>query len=78
MKKQTLLEKAKSEKVMRRGMGNISPEEVDLAVAWLKGEIQTVQAVRAMYPGNSVHQGQNGLYKISNWLREAYRQGKIK
>lgn len=69
----TLLEKAKSYD-KRNPRTAIKAEEIELALAWLKGEITMSQASAATglkKPSGTI------LYRLSLCLREAYKQGII-
>lgn len=78
MEKETLLEKAKKVKITRgtRSERKVSTEEgIETAFAWIKDEIGLTQISKGL--GYSKDSG-NVLYYIAIWLREAYRQGKLK
>jgi hypothetical protein len=73
MANKTLLEKAKE--IRAKTVANdYLDEEIDLAIAWMKGEIRLIQATRVLglRPSGTVGN------KIANFLREGYRRGKIK
>ena len=72
----TLLEKAKMSK--RRQYPVLRTDEhLELALGWLKDEIGLAQVNEAMGKDGQQYSG-NILYHIAVWLRECYRQGKIK
>jgi hypothetical protein len=75
----TLLSKAKAVSVegsrAKRYKRFPIQEEIELALAWLRGEIATKQVSVAL--GYSVTTA-NVLYRISSILKEAYAQGYIK
>ena len=76
MKKETLVEKAKKISV---GVSNKIPmtdEHIDLALSWMKGEIRLTQLAGVVGITKGEYTG-NLLYRIAQWLREAYRQGKL-
>ena len=66
----TLLQKAKDVPTKRWGAKAITDEHIELALAWLKGEIQLRQITETVGRGNV-------LYSVARWLREGYRKGKI-
>jgi len=69
--KQTLLEKAKS---YGRQSRPASREEEDLALAWIRGEVATSQAMAALNI-----KGQTGTgHALARALRSAYTSGRIK
>lgn len=68
-KKMTLLEKAKAAKVGRTKRV-ITDEEIELSLAWLKGEITTTQASKSI--GSDANRTQNILLLLANCLRQAY------
>jgi len=67
----TLLEKAKDTPTNRKER-KISQEEIELAVAWVNGELRTTQVARAceMAPNNC-------MYRIATSLRAAKERGLI-
>lgn len=74
-KKETLLEKAKAKKLsMPKGKIRTTDEHIELAFAWLKDEVRLKQISEVCGKKNNG----NILYSIAVWLREAYRQGKLK
>ena len=78
MKKETLLEKAKKIPPRRnppRGGKIPINEGIEVSFAWLDGEVTTKQINQVL--GYSKDSG-NVLYYIAIWLREAYRQSKLK
>ena len=74
MAKKTLLEKAKAVKMGRRDT-IITDEHVELALAWIRDEVNLSQINVAL---KKSRQSGNVLYKMATSLREAHRQGKIK
>ncbi len=76
MKKETLLEKAKKIKGKAHPKVPLTNEHLELAFAWLRNEIGLTQVNLAI--GKDPHKSGNILYSIAVWLREAYRQGKLK
>jgi len=66
----TLLEKAKQYKSNRKLP---TDEEIELAVAWMKGEIGLTAISRAL----EIPLSGNILYKVAVWLRTAYSKDKI-
>lgn len=75
MKKKTLLQKAKKIKVKPRISIGTTDEEMELAIAWLKEEIGTRQVAEAIAEPQV---GGRVLYRLSVWLREAHRRGKLR
>jgi len=76
MKKETLLEKAKSSKIkIRNGRLSINNEQLQLAIAWLKGIVSTRQVSFAI---GEKQIGGRALYRLAVWLRETYLRGKLK
>ena len=71
----TLLSEALKIKSQHSPNKNITDEHIELAVAWIKGEIglKSITGVLGI-------KGQSGnvLYKIATYLREGYRRGIIK
>jgi len=74
MEKETLLEKAKKTPLFSRRAEEPTDEEIEVAMAWLKGEVRTIQIARA-YGVN--RNSNNFVYTIARWLREAYRRGRL-
>jgi hypothetical protein len=72
---ETLLEKAKKVPVRSRIKRSISGEDIELALAWMKGEVTLSQVAKV-----SRHKTSSGnvLYRVAVCLREAYMQGLIK
>lgn len=75
MKKETLLEKAKKLPIRKNKKVNLSEEHLELGLAWMKNEIGLAQINRVLNKNNT---SGNTLYSIATWLKESYRQGKIK
>lgn len=65
----SLLEKAKAIKTSSR---RTTEEEIDLAFAWLRDEVSSIQVAKA-YGKKSVC-----LYRTAKAIKEAFNQGKIK
>ena len=66
----TLLEKAKSFKIEKK---NISDDDVQLAIAWLKGEVITYQVAKAYGL-----KGSGNIYsKLAVSLKSAFNLGRI-
>ena len=74
-KHQTLLEKAKSIVIKTHVGRKVSEEELDLILAWIKGDVQLQQVAGAL--GKSKKTG-NTLYYLATYLKNAYRQGMIR
>lgn len=72
--KKTLLQKAK-EIEPKKTKYNIKDEHIELAFAWLNDEVTNKQINFILGKKSS---GGNALYAVAVWLREAYRQGKLK
>lgn len=72
MAKQTLLEKALAIPIRNYKNGESSPEEIELAVAWLQGKITVSQIAMVMDTRPSTMQS-----KLSILLRDAYNKGKL-
>lgn len=70
----TLLEQAKLLADNRKAKHSI--EEIDLALAWLKGDITTGQASRVLSQTGRTSGG-NALYAVATALRTAYQRGLI-
>jgi hypothetical protein len=75
----SLLERAKSV-TKRKAMRVPSPQEIELALAWMKSEVSLTGVATALYGDkrNIKTLGGNALYRIAVCLREAYRVGAIK
>ena len=58
----------------RNNKGGITPEHIELALAWMKGEIGLKQVSVAL---NQNPKAGHGLYSIAIYLREAYRKGNL-
>jgi hypothetical protein len=72
MTTQSLVERAKAIPSTQRKT-SITKEEIELAVAWMKGDVTTSQVSRMMNTAPS-----NTIARMGSWLREAYRSGVIK
>lgn len=67
----SLLERAKAQKIEQSRKGqDITDEHIEVAIAWLKDEINPTQIQKAMGRTNSVS-------SLGLWVREAYRRGFI-
>ena len=75
MKKKTLLEIAKEQKASRKRVV-ATEEKIEVAIAWMKGEITTRQVSIAFYGGKEI--SGTVLYRICILLREANTRGIIK
>lgn len=75
MKRETLLEKAKAYNVRNNKAIVPTDEILEVALAWLKGEIQPAQVAYAL--GLKLEAG-NYQRHIAGLLREAYKKGKLK
>jgi hypothetical protein len=60
----------------RKSKRELTPDLLELAIAWLRGEIYDKQAAAALYGDN--YRSGNQLYVLARALREAYRQGRIR
>ena len=82
MAKKSLLQQAKEVTYPRlRGKkpAMISDEEIDLIVAFLKGEVTVRQAYTVLYPKDKLPVGSGKFYaRIVPVLREAVSRGKLK
>ena len=67
----SLLDKAKEKKKRDGSKKEITPEMVDLTVAWLKGEITTAQVDWAFY--GKTHRSRGGYINLALTLREMYK-----
>lgn len=71
----TLLDRAKAHSPKPgRPSKTTTPEELDLAYAWLRDEVSNVQ-IAAAY---GIENGQAPLYRLANAIRAAYRAGNLK
>lgn len=70
----TLLEKALAAKV-QVARKKVSPEDIELALAWLSGKIGTGQAVAAYGMEKTGHS--KAVYRIATSLRAAFDDMKI-
>ena len=69
----SLVEKAKSFAVSRRNL-SARKGELELALAWIKGEVNGSQVSRAL---DDEPKSNNILYRVALLLREAYAKGLI-
>lgn len=53
-----------------------TPEERELALAWMRGEVTLTQATRVLRP-NGPHNGSSALYRFAVCLRDEYRAGRL-
>lgn len=70
----SLLERAKQQERMRKGTARSTPERVELALAWIRGEVGITQVARALEL-KDVH---TAYIPIVVALRQAYRDGTLK
>ena len=73
----TLLQKAQAIKQRKyvKGLNNhVSEQEIEMAFAWLRGEVSSTQIAKIMYG----RQSGSALYRLSLILREAFFQKRIK
>ena len=68
----SLLERAKAITLTIR-QSEITTEQEDVAIGWLKGEVTVTQITRAVGKKNSSAVS----YKLATWLKSAYAKGKI-
>lgn len=68
----SLLDKARNAQIRRQPIIDVTPEMIDLAIAWLQDEVTTAQVGVAL-KANPAHT----LYKLAVIIREAYRNGVI-
>lgn len=73
MKPRSLLEKAKAQAASKPRL--TTPEERELALAWLKDEVTLTQAAKALDPGKKV--SGKALYRFAIAIRDEYRAGRI-
>ena len=74
--KETLLQKAKKSGINKRiGRLEITNEQIELAIAWVKDEVSTRQVSFAIGE-NQI--GGRVLYRLAVWLKEAHSRGKLK
>lgn len=70
----TLLEKARLAPCVRRSSAKVTGEDIELALAWVKGEITLAQATTAWG-----HNTTNATYgRLALCLREGVNQGRVK
>lgn len=75
----TLLERALRFKTTKRDMGPVSPDELDLAIAFLNDEISQAALIRAIKPaGKEVSIGSSARNFIMTRILRAIRFGQIK
>lgn len=75
--KKTLLEVAKSVPMLRRKDWLVDNEEIDVAIAWLKGEIMLKQVAVAYGELRGTKWTGNSLYRIAVVIREGVARGRI-
>ena len=71
----SLVDEAKKLKSNKRKNTNKTVEEIELALAWLKGEVNLMQIARV------TNKSQNGSYSycfLVNALGEAFKKNKLK
>lgn len=71
VKKQTLLEKAKQ--INYKQKAEVSPEEIELAMAWIRNEVTLTQCGAALGTRAS-----STASRLAIIIRQAYREGVIK
>jgi hypothetical protein len=77
-KKETLLEKAqKLPRQSKYAVSNISDEEIELCLAWLKGQITITQVAKVLGLYNNRKYTGNIVGRINGVLKVAYSRGKI-
>ena len=73
--KKTLLELAKEHKTKKINRADATDEEIDLAIAWAKDELQAKQIAYVL----NIDPNLGSFYlQMSLFLREAVRRGKLK
>jgi hypothetical protein len=73
-KKMTLVERAMARP--RKQHVPITDEHIDLALAWLRGDVTVTQAGAVLFPAE-VKPGSRVLYRLAICLREAHRLGQL-
>lgn len=74
----TLLELAKSVPQLRKGRHiEATIDEMELAVAWAKGEISTKQVTVVMKDAGMHPTGGNALYRLASIFKDALNAGYI-
>lgn len=73
----TLLEQAKEIEIERRRR-RYNQEELDLYLAWLHGEVGTIQVGKTLFPERKSKVGASVLYAVATCLRIAIERGDIK
>lgn len=76
----TLLERAKARQMKVAGSRHpMSNEEVELALAWLRGEVTITQVSAALYPdAKAKTAGGTTGYRVACVLRYAYQTGQLR
>lgn len=73
----TLLEQAKEIEIERRTR-RYNQEELDLYLAWLHGEVGTIQVGKTLFPERKSKVGASVLYAVATCLRIAIEQEILK
>ena len=77
MQKKTLLQTALEFKTKKSYSKEVTDEMVELAVAWMKGEITQGQAARALGKDSSGGEVTSVLYQLCVAIREGMKDGRI-
>jgi hypothetical protein len=72
-KKMTLVERALARRSYNKAAA--TPEEIELALAWVQGRVTMTQASEALYPDEPA--SGKVLYRIAVCLRAAYEAGRV-
>jgi len=75
--KNSLLERVRAAKTSKNRR-HPDPEELDVALAWVRGEVSSVQVGKGYDPTSGNKQTYNILYRMATVLRDAATNGKIK
>ena len=67
----TMLERVKEIKVVNLSRAEVTEEEIEVGLAWMREDITITQIIK------SGVLGKGNLARIATVLREAYRKGKI-
>ena len=73
----SLLSVAKAHKP-KRANKQITDEDIELSLAWIKSDIETSQVMVAWGDARGTRLSGNALYRIAVSVREGVRRGKIK
>ena len=74
--KTTALDKVKAVKVYGRSIIPVSEDQIDVVLAWMKGEVQIIQMFKVGVFGKTSYH--NAYARLAMVLREAYRRGRLK